>query len=378
MGKVDVVVYKMDSFGNDSFVEKVIRYSQKSVILIYDFDKITVRYKPPGVNLKRSSVDFRRFSNPNFVHYFSPFIFLLELITVARLFWSISWRYRPKTWWVENSYAALVSGILRKFRLCARSVYVSGDWVMTNNDKGILSRFANNKLFPVADYLACRFNDEVLNLVAEIADARYRFWGRKIARRERLRPYKIEIEASAANFNGNRNAICFVGNMREDCGLDIVIRSLARIRSRADIVLKIIGPKKQNYEYFRKLCQECGVEKHTEFFGFVEMEELGKTVNDCFCGVNLVTDMNTYSSYTIPGKIMHYLQFLLPVIASMGAGPFTSVIENEDLGMVIEPNENDFIDAVFKIHDAYPHYRDKIVQYADSMPDIDVREMIEG
>jgi len=76
--------------------------------------------------------------------------------------------------------------------------------------------------------------------------------------------------------------------------------------------------------------------------------------------------------------LVHYLQYLLPVITTEGAGPFTSIIREEELGLVIEPTENAFMSAVNKVYEEFPRYRQNIVQYINSMPKVDIKELIES
>lgn len=378
MSKIDILAFKSYSYDTDSFIEDILFYSRNSILLISDFDKITVRYKPSNINFRESTISYFKTKNYKLNYYISPLLLGVNMFIFIKVVSTICWKYRPKVCWIENSYAAVIAGILRKCNLCGKSIYVPGDWVVSINNKKFLSYIANNLFFPILDYLACKLNDLVLNHTEKISKARYKFWGKKIAKKEKLYSYKMQIKASNTHTDKEKKAICFIGNMREDSGLDIAIKSLVEMRKKHDFIIKIIGPKRQHYEYVKKLSSKYDVEQYVEFPGFVDTDKLAEILSDCSCGINLVTNINSYSSYTIPGKLIHYLQYLLPVIVTEGIGPLTSIIRDNKLGVVIEPSQDAFIDAVFKIYDEQKQYRENIVRYINSIPKIDIRELIES
>ena len=378
MNKIDVLAYKSYSYDTDSFIEDIICYSPNSIILIFDFDKIHVHYKPANIRFRKNDIKFLKFNNQRLNYYLSPFLLLLYFLIYIRLFTTICWRYRPKVCWIENSYAALIIGILRKFRMCNKSIYVPGDWVAGVNYKNFFKNILNNFVFPIVDYIACKFNDVVLNHVEEIAKARYKFWGKKIAEKESIYRYKLRIRVDISSINKESKSICFLGTMRIDSGLDMVIKSLDRIRKYHDITLKIIGHHVQDYDYLKRLTEQYQLDKYVQFLGFVPTERLPEILPECFCGINVLSTLNSYSSYTIPGKLMHYLQHILPVIATEGVGPCKSVIRENELGVIIEPSQDMFIDAVLKVYSEQKQYKENIIHFINSLPEVDFKEMVEN
>lgn len=375
-----MLAFKMYSFDTDSFIEDIICYSNKSIILVFDFDKITVQYKPSNINFEKTTVRYCRTKNSKLNYYISPLLLLVDMLILIKIFLTICWKYRPKICWIENLYAALVVGVLRQFRLCGKSIYIPGDWVVGDQNKQLLRYIGNNLAFPILDYLACKLNDEVVYNDEKIVKARYKFWGRKIAKREKTYSpiYFPGLSIKANNSDTARNAICFLGDMRLDSGLDIVIKSLFDIRKQKDVVLKIIGPKRQTYEYFTKLAKECRVEAYVEFLGFIKTEKLVEILDDCFCGINMLTSVNSYSNYAIPGKQIHYLQFLLPIITTENSGTLVSVIKEKALGIVIEPSQRAFKEAIISVHEEQAKYRRNIIEFINSIQRTSVRELIEA
>lgn len=379
MSKIDILAFKNSSYDSDSFIEDILSYSKNSILLISDFDKITVHHKPSSTNFEKKTIRYYGTIINKLNYYFLPFFFVANTFIFLKLFLILCCKYRPRICWVENYCAASIVGFLRRLGLCGKSIYVPGDWLAVKNDRKKLLRYVgNNFVFPIGDYLACKFNDLVLNHTGKIAEARYKFWGKKIAKNEKLYPYKPQIKTSDIYKNKEKKAICFIGDMKRDSGLDIAIKSLIDIRKKQRLIFKIIGPQRKHYEYFRKLPIKHKVGQYVQFLGFIDTDKLAEILSDCFCGISLVTSNNTYSSYTISGKLIHYLQYLLPVIVTEGAGPFTSILRDNELGIVIEPSQDAFIDAVFTIYDKQKQYRENIIQYINSLPKIDIKEMIEG
>lgn len=378
MNKLDILVFKQYSSDTDSFIEDIIDYNSNSIILIFDFDKIMVRYKPSNINFKKNTISFFKTKSYKVNYYISPFLFLITMVQFLKLFLFICCKYRPKVFWIENAFAAVIVGLLRKCHLCGKSIYLPGDWVVNpKNKKKFFSYIANNLVFPIADYAACKLNDVVLNHTEKIAEARYKFWGKKIAKKEKLYLYQPRIKISNISLNKMNKNICFIGQMRKESGLNLAIKALSKIRQHQDISLIIIGPKTQYYEYFRRLSKQYHVEPYVKFLGFVETDRFINILSDCFCGINILTVKDTYSFYTIPGKIMHYIQYLTPVITTEGVGYFSSVVKDNELGLVIESSETEFINAIYKIYHEQRKYRNNIIKYINSFPKVDVKELIE-
>lgn len=377
MNKIDVLAYKTNSYDTESFIEDILSYSKKSILLISDFDKITVQYKPADIRFDKKEIRFCRTKIQKLNYYISPLLLAIDMFIFFKLFFTLCYKYRPKICWMENSYVALVVGVMRKLGLCDKSIYVPGDWVAAKDvSRRALSYLGNNFIFPVVDYLACKLNDIVLNHTKEIAEARFKFWGRKITKNEKLYEYKLQIKTTEHNVN-EKKSFCFIGDMREDSGIDIAIVSLPEIIKKQDFSFKIIGPQRQHYEHFRNLASEHNVSQYVKFLGFVNTDKLPQVLSDCFCGISLVTSNNSYSAYTISGKLVHYIQYLLPVIVSEGAGAFVSVIRNNALGIVVEPSREAFMEAILKIYNEHNFYRENIIRYINSLAKVDIKELIE-
>jgi len=378
--RVDILAFKMESFDTEDFIKELISYSRDCIILVVDFDKMVIKYKPQNVSFQRNVFEFHKTKSNKLNNLILPFLFLLDILLLIRIFAAICFKYRPRICWIENLYVTFIIGILKKFHLCGKLISLSSDWLVNPAEKRLWSYIANNLLFPFLDYFGWRLSDVVLYGDERLAQARYRFWGRNIAKRKKMfSPICFPgLSLKINNSDRARNAICFLGDMRLDSGLDIAIKALFDIRKQEGIVLKIIGPQRQNYEYFKKLTTECRLEAYVEFFGFIEAGKLREILDDCFCGINILTSLNSYSNYAIPGKQIHYLQFLLPIIATEDAGILVPVIKEKALGIIIEPTQVAFKNSIIKVYKDQVEYRKNIINFINNIQRINIKELIEA
>ncbi len=378
MTRADMFAFKMESSDTEGFLEDVLAYSDNSVVLVYDFDRITVRHLPPGFRGARRSFSFFKAGHPRLNYYLSPLFFVLNMMLFFRILAGYFVRLRPRACWMEHTFAAIIAGFLRRCGLCQKAVYLPGDWVVNASYRGLLIRFANNWLFPRADFLACRLCDRVLDHSHKITQAREAFWKRRVPRRVDLYEYRPRVKVKDASFllEAQARQMVFIGQMRPDSGLGIVLSALGRLRERRDIRLLVIGPRTHDYARCREAVRTLGLEEAVTFAGFLDSHLFPEVLADCFCGINLLTSEDSYSSYTVPGKMMHYIQHLLPVIVSRGIGSFAETVATRGIGRVIEPRTEIFVGAAEEIFEDQQAYRRRILDYIASIRGTQIREVV--
>ena len=350
--RISALIFEMDSYCTDYIVSDITKYNPNSLILIFSSDRINVEYNP--LNLKVKS--FKIFK--------SKYLFPLSILIYFEKFLFLCIKYRPKVCWINNTYIAAIIGILCSLGLFKTElIYISGDWL--GNKKETIVQKLGALFFIVFDYLACRLSDKVLNSTVRIREERNKLWDKSISKNEGICPVFINIKSL---YNIKRDTVCFLGAVMKHSGVDIIINSLDKIRENGfkeqDIKLKIIGSLSQN-EYYSGI-SGISFKSYIKLIDFTERDKLSYVLSDCFCGVNLITNSNTHSSYTIPSKIISYLQFLLPVIATEGCGYFADVIKDNKLGIIIKPIEEEFTNAVVEIFNNQKEYRENIVKYINS------------
>ncbi len=376
MNEIDVVAYKVESFDSDCFKEDLIAYSSNSIILMFNKNRIWVAYKPEYCKIKKNIMKFLLINKPKVFYNLYPLLFIIDHFRIFYFFLSICLKYRVKVVLIENTYVAAIVGVLGIFNLFQKMIYLPGDWLAGDKTKkGIRSYIGSNIMFPFFDYLACRLSDITLNGTKSMADARYNYWGRSISKKELIFLNRLEIKTKYTDLKNNRNKIVFIGNIREDSGLELIIKSLNIIRKSFNITLKIVGANNKYYTSLNKLAEKYQVEQYIEFVGFVDRDNFEEVFSDCFCGINLLMTKNSYTSKTLPAKVFDYLQYLLPVIITENIGPAVEIVQSNKFGLVIEPSEDKFVEALINIYKDQELYRKNIVNYyINSLPTMNIND----
>ena len=220
-------------------------------------------------------------------------------------------------------------------------------------------------MFPHLDYWACKLNDVVLNYSEHIARARQRFWNKSISNKEYYYPIPITINPHIDEMC-EKNCICFLGQVRTDSGLELLVPLLPSLNERHGIRLKIVGPETSHLEKIRQLVSAVDADRHVEYVSYIKNDEISRVLADCFCGTNLMTSKNSYSSYTIPGKLIHYLQMLMPLVVTEGVGPFKAVVIEKGLGFVTAPVPEKIEEAILGLFTNQKCYQKRIRRYIEN------------
>lgn len=338
--RLDFVAIKFVTFDTDLFIQEVIDYSKNSIIITFDLQKIAIGYKPPNISLPWDTI--RLLTSSKISRYGIRNIFLA--IYAIFLYFSIAGylciRFRPKVFWSHNLWTAFVAGLCKKIGLCEYTIHVASDWLVSNRLQSPASRFANNIIFPIFDYLGCVLSDLVINSSQKISEARYKYWDKELEKNKLDYPINIKIHE---NINKRkRNQICFLGTVRYDSGLEMVVPILHELWGKWGIKLVIIGNPTPYTKVIKKLIIANNVQDCVIFYNYLNSEKLKEVLDGCFCGINLITSMENFSIYGVPGKLIDYLRMLIPVIVTEGIGSFAEEVKRNKLGFVIDSREELF------------------------------------
>jgi len=378
MRRCDLLAFKIESSDTEGFLEDAVAYSDNSVLLVYGFDRITVRHLPPGLRGRERSYAFFKTPYPRLNYYLSPLSFVVNITLFAWVLTNYCVRLRPRACWMENTFAAVIVGFWRRCGFCQKAIHVPGDWLVNDSYRRLFSRIANNYIFPAMDYFACRLCDSVLDHSPKITQARLAFWKRAVPRHVDLYEYRPRLTVTDVNrcLNARAHAMAFVGQIRPDSGLDFVLDALRGLWERQNIRLTVIGPATHEQARFRVAVRAMGLERAVTFAGFLDARDVPGALAECFCGINLLTSSASYSSFTMPGKVMHYIQNLLPLIVSPGIGGFADVVSERGIGRVIEPGAEAFMEAAEDIFNNQRHYRHRILDYIASIQGTRIAEVV--
>ena len=208
-----------------------------------------------------------------------------------------------------------------------------------------------------------------------VNEARDRHWGRKLAKNIYTR-YPPPIELCANVISTKRTNICFLGQVRDNSGLDLILPLLPELHRDIGAKLKIIGPSLTvERKRIEKKIKILGLENFVELYGFLPLDELKGVMKDCFCGINLTTTAQSYSSVAVPGKFIQYLQMKIPILATQNNG-IVDVIRENNLGVVIEPSPSLILASVEKLYKDQKNYIISILKYAREHPYLSIKDFL--
>ena len=119
-----------------------------------------------------------------------------------------------------------------------------------------------------------------------------------------------------------------MGQALSSSSLDKVLLSI----KESDYRLKIIGV---GNPVVKKLSLDFGNDLFSNT-GYLERDQFAKNVIDCFVGINLVDTSNDHSKYTVPSKVVDYLRYGIPVLATPNIGVFHEYIRKYKMGIIVD------------------------------------------
>ena len=372
--RLDFLSLKMDSYDKNLFTQDILSYSKNSMLFFYDFRAIHLEHKPDHVKWFPATIKFPFLKNHALSNLLLPFLWIIFFGTFLLLSAIICVLYRPKVCLTENIWAGAVFGIARKIGLCKTFICCAGDWLANQGRKGFLSRLANNYLFVYMDYIAVTTCD-LLDSQSKLAnEARERYWGRQLSRIIHLRhPPPVDLYPNA--IPDTRTNICFLGQVREDSGLDLILPLLPELHRDIGAKLKIIGPSSIERTRIEETVESLGLKNFVELYGFLPLSELEEVMKDCFCGINLIKDEESFACLGASGKFIQYLQMKMPILATKNNG-IVNVIEENNLGIIIEPKASVILSSIRKLYKDQKNYTTNIIKYAEKNPYLSIKDYL--
>jgi len=364
----------MDSFDKDFFTRDILSYSKNSMLFFFDFKGIHLEHKPNHVKWFPTTIKFPWLKNRTILDLLLPFLWVVFFGTFLLLFTVVCILYRPKVCLTEVTWVGAVFGIARKIGLCKKFIYCTGDWLANQSNKGLLSRLANNHLFVFMDYIASTNCDLTESYSERCNKAREIHWGRRLSKKLHSR-YPPPIKIFPNTISPNRNNICFLGQVREDSGIDLILPLLPKLNKDFGSKLKIIGPYSPERADLEKKIKKLYLEDFVELHPFLPLDKLREVMRDCFCGINLITTFENYSSFAVPGKFIQYLQMQIPILTSKNNGA-VDVVKKNKLGIVIELNTSLILSSIQKLHQDQETYITNILQYGKNYPYLSIKDYL--
>ena len=146
----------------------------------------------------------------------------------------------------------------------------------------------------------------------------------------------------------NKKIILFIGALKEERGLSLLVRALPKIvTKRSDVLVLILGdgPEKSRLE---ELAEEMGVEQFVRFMPPVKYDEVPNHIHLAHVTIGpLVSMLDTFGS--VPRKVVEYMACGKPTVASWG-GISEDLIRDGYNGFLVErENANELAAVILKL-----------------------------
>ncbi len=264
-----------------------------------------------------------------------------------------------------NAFAGL---ILRKMGKVNRVIFYTIDYVP--------KRFKNvllNKIYHLIDRICCYHCDCVWNISHKISEGRFANGVSK------LKSVPQIVVPNGSNFNEikrlpiekiNRHHIAFMGHLRENQGVELILKAFPDILRRIPLArLQIIGtgPLESG---LKELANRIGIGDKINFTGFIkDHSELEALLTSCAIGVApYVPSPHSFTYFADPGKPKTYLAAGLPVIIT-NVPSIALEIDAKRAGILIDFDEGQLVKAIETLLTddvLYKEYRENAIAFGSS------------
>lgn len=385
--RVDVIIWIPEYYLTEPITTEIAKNKPNSIVMVAALRNNRYRYAhlPPNTRFRPEPFLSALSSiNAHLPYILYPLDLIMEAPVVFLFYLWMGLRFRVGTVFLPDPRHVVIVALLRKLRLFSRLVYYEGDWLAGSKlRRGIWSRLNSEVYFPIIDRMACRWSDLTVNQTESIEKARTEYWGRKIPREEVLfmPQFTVECRNVSARLQGHK--ILFLGCTNPDSGLDIILKALPIVQERlgdrvGPMALKIVGPLNQTLQDLTNAARESGLGRFLEYAGHEDIDHAAfdDVFADCYCGVNLITNPHSYSIKAIPGKVMYYLQYLLPPLVSPYNGPIGDTIRKHQLGLVVTPELDTVVSALIELYEKRSLYVQNLQMFPTTQPPSNIMQIL--
>ncbi len=347
------------------------------MLMFNDFDYIHLHHKPSHIKRFPNNIGFKPIVKSKFLMKLIGLfnIILIQILLPAYL----CIRYRPKVCVTDSVLIASIFGIAKKLGLCQRTIFQAGDWFSVNAKKEPVKYIFVFLLFYYPDYLAVSLNDLIIDMSPVVKKLRTKYWKRNVVKLGAVRfPVPLQINDNAND--GHRSNICFLGQVRECAGLNILLSILPKLNDKYGIRFKLFGPDSLDRDSFKKKAKEQGLQNLIDFHGWINMETDHEFIGDCFCGLNLLESReNNHSIFVTPGKVMHYMQNLIPPLVTeySAVSLFIKLLTKNNWGIATELTSRKIKSDIEHLFENQQFFRENLKKYALDYPYISISENLE-
>ena len=144
----------------------------------------------------------------------------------------------------------------------------------------------------------------------------------------------------------NEKIITYVGNVKEERGVETIIEAMAIIPNGHLVILT--NSKNNHVEYLKSRIRKLKLQKRVTFLPYVPFNCVTSTLRSASIGIHPFTKFGN-SDVALPNKLFEYLHAGIPVISS-DVKSMQEFIKNNDCGMSFKwGNSNDLADKINKV-----------------------------
>ncbi|MBI4649503.1 MAG: glycosyltransferase [Bacteroidia bacterium] len=158
-------------------------------------------------------------------------------------------------------------------------------------------------------------------------------------------PMAIPAEEAVNNSKGkNQPVIIYQGALNKGRGLEPLIKAMQYIDNAE---LHIIGDGDIAIK-LKELASQLSLTEKVIFKGRLPFEALPELTRKAWIGISIEETVGLNYYYSLPNKLFDYIQAKVPVLTS-GHPEMRSIVEGENIGMIIENHEPQHIASKLKI-----------------------------
>jgi glycosyltransferase involved in cell wall biosynthesis len=366
---IDLIAYKIEAYDSDDFIQDISSKGLSYLIMIFDphhgYHIISNVGEIQEEKTKLVAGALTKKYHWIFYALLYPITFLIDYYIVSKKINQLVDRYNPTNAFVDNTFVALHFSRLRKKSKIKNLVYGSHDWFDVEKVSFSLSSFLKycfSYLFLVFDYQACRNSDIVLNHTEIVGKKRLNHWGKNIIKNKEYfyKPNLTPILSKNFDQKKSNNKIIFLGWATSSSGLKLTLDSI----KGSNYELNIIGKPS---EAVKSIKNENNI-SNFKHLGFLDRSKFSEAFDQCIAGINIITSEDVHTVHTVPSKVIDYLRHGVPVICTKNIGPFSEIISEYNLGLIIEPNNHAIIKAINEINANKTFFSENIKIFFNEYP----------
>lgn len=235
---------------------------------------------------------------------------------------------------------AFIGLILRKMGKVNKVIFMTVDYSHNRFNNKLLNNF-----YHWLDYSCLRNADLVWNSTNRMVYEREKRGISKNYRNKQIAvPDGTDLIKQPSFDKRNRYEIVFVGHLKEDMGLELLVESFSEIQKKIpEVKLTIIGSG-----YMEKKLKNLARGLNIEFKGFIgDLSDVYKILTKAVIGL-AIYNKNGMMEFTDPAKIKLYLSAGLPVIVTR-VPQIASEIEKKKCGITIDYNKEELKNTIVNL-----------------------------